>query len=275
MTSRYTLGTLTREIVLLLVALFWALPIYVIINVALTPKGRQGSPMVPPVNATLHNLVLGWDQGDLGPALLSSALVTVTSVILIVAAASLAAYPLARVTNRWSTVTFYTFMFGLLIPYQLVMIPLYQTMRDLSLLGTPWSLVLFYVGFQMPFSIFIYTQFLRKVPIDYEEAARLDGCSPLRAFIHVVFPMLRPVTTTVVILNGIFIWTDFFAPLLYVEGSPFQTAPVALYGFVNGLDLTYWPAVFSALIIISLPALIVYFFMQRTFMQGFATGLKG
>lgn len=275
MSLNYTFGTLIREIALLLAALIFAVPIFVMINVAFMPTGQQTSPIAFPPHPTFSNFLYVWNEGGLGQGLLSSAFITVVSIALIVAFASPAAYALARSGTKWSRLAFYGFLLGLLIPYQLIVIPIYQTMRDLSLLSTPYSLILFYVGLQMPFSVFIYTQFLRNLPKDYEEAARLDGCSAPRTFVHVVFPMLRPVTGTIIILNGIFIWSDFFTPLLFVEGSPYQTASVAVYSFINGQNLTNWPAVFSGLIMTATPVLVIYLFMQRRFIEGFASGLKG
>jgi raffinose/stachyose/melibiose transport system permease protein len=126
----------------------------------------------------------------------------------------------------------------------------------------------------MPFSVFLYTAFLRAMPRDYEEAAVLDGCSPFQAFWRVVFPLLRPVTGTVVILNAIFIWNDFLTPLLYLSGSSHQTIPVAIYTFV-GQYTSNWQLVFAGLVMGITPILLIYFAMQRHIIRGFTGGLKG
>jgi raffinose/stachyose/melibiose transport system permease protein len=148
------------------------------------------------------------------------------------------------------------------------------TMRDLGLLGTIWSLVLFYVGLQMPFTVFLYTAFLRSLPAEYEEAASIDGAGARQSFWSVVFPLLRPVTGTVVILDVIFIWNDFLTPLLYLSGSGQMTVPVTIYSFV-GQYVSQWNLVFAGLVISIAPILLVYFLLQRTVIQGFASGLKG
>jgi raffinose/stachyose/melibiose transport system permease protein len=126
----------------------------------------------------------------------------------------------------------------------------------------------------MPFSIFLYTGFLRALPIEYEEAAAIDGAGALGTFWRVVFPLLRPITGTVVILNVIVVWNDFLTPLLYLSGSGQQTVPVTLYSFV-GQYVSQWNLVFAGLVISIAPILIVYFVLQRTVIQGFASGLKG
>ena len=165
-------------------------------------------------------------------------------------------------------------MLGLLLPFQLAALPLYQTMRDLGLLGSPWALVLFYSGLQVPFTTFLYVGFFRALPRDFEDAALLDGCTPLRAFWYVVLPMLRPITMTALVLNAVFVWNDFFTPLLYLSGSAQQTMPVAIAGFA-GQYVSQWNLIFAALIISILPILALYFALQRRIINGFAGGLKG
>jgi raffinose/stachyose/melibiose transport system permease protein len=126
----------------------------------------------------------------------------------------------------------------------------------------------------MPFSIFLYTGFLRALPAEYEEAAAIDGAGPFATFRRVVFPLLRPITGTVAILNVLVVWNDFLTPLLYLSGSGQQTVPVTLYSFV-GQYVSQWNLVFAGLVISIAPILIIYFLLQRTVIQGFASGLKG
>jgi raffinose/stachyose/melibiose transport system permease protein len=272
--NRYTWKTGILEAVMIIVAIIFFIPIYVLVNLSVKEPNDQGGPLQLPTQFTLGNYGDAWTQGHLGNALTNSAAVTVCSVILIVIVSSLAAYPLARITKAWSKLAFFGFMIGLLLPFQLALIPLYTTMRDLHLLGTIWALVLFYVGLQTPFSIFLYTGFLRALPIEYEEAAALDGAGQLQTFWRVLFPLLRPITGTVAILNVITIWNDFLTPLLYLSGSGQQTVPVALFAFV-GQYVSQWNLVFAGLVISIAPILLAYFALQRTVIQGFASGLKG
>jgi raffinose/stachyose/melibiose transport system permease protein len=187
---------------------------------------------------------------------------------------SLAAYPLARVTAKWSRGMFLLIMLGLVLPFQLAALPLYQTMRDLGLLGSVWALILFYSGLQVPFTTFLYLGFLRALPRDFEDAAQIDGCTPLEVFRFVVFPMLKPITITALVLNAVGVWNDFFTPLLYLSGSAQQTMPVALSGFV-GQFVSDWNLIFAALVISIVPILVVYFALQRSIINGFAGGLRG
>lgn len=272
--KRYTWGTLGLETAMVAAALVIAFPVYVLVNLSLKSPSDTSSPLVPSSSPTLSNFSAAWRQGALGGAVLNSTIVTVVSIAVIIAVSALAAYPLARVARRWSRAVFLLIMLGLVLPFQLAMLPLYQTMRDLHLLGTVWGLVLFYSGLQVPFTTFLYTGFLRSMPRDFEEAALIDGCTPLRAFRHVVFPALKPITATAVVLNAVFIWNDFFTPLLYLSGSSQQTLPVAVAGFV-GQYVSQWNLIFAALIISIVPILAIYLALQRYIINGFAGGLKG
>lgn len=272
--NRYTWRTGIREAIMIAVGLVFAFPVYILVNLSLSPLSDSISPLAPARQITLANFSAAWHQGALGSALINSTIIAVCSIALIIATSAFAAYPLARLTSRLSRAVFYLIMVGLLLPFIIALIPLYKTMHDLGLLGTVFSLIILYTGLQFPFSVFLYTSFLRTVPLDYEEAAMLDGCGPVRAFVQIVFPMLRPVTGTVVVLNAILIWNDFLTPLLFLGGSTTQTLPVALYGFV-GQYTSDWPTIFAGVVISIIPVLAIYFALQRWFMRGFATGLKG
>jgi raffinose/stachyose/melibiose transport system permease protein len=272
--TRYRLRTLGLELVMIAAGLVIAFPLYVLVNLAVRAPSDTSSPIAPTTSPTFGNFTQAWEQGALGGALTNSVLVTVASVVIVLAVSALAAYPLARITSRWSRWTFLLVMLGLVLPFQLAALPLYQTMRDLGLLGTPWALVLFYSGLQVPFTTFLYTGFLRALPRDFEDAALIDGCTPLQGFRYVVLPMLKPVTVTALVLNAVAVWNDFFTPLLYLSGSGQQTMPVAIAGFV-GQYVSDWNLIFAALVISVVPVLIVYFALQRSIINGFAGGLKG
>ena len=271
---RYTWRTGLLEVGMVLAGLLFMVPVYLLVNIAIRPVSSPDSPLVPTTTPTLENFTTVWVSGDLGRAMLNSLAVTILSLVFIIAISALASYPLARISSWWSRGVYLLFMIGLLLPFQLGFIPLYQTLNSLNLLGTIWSLVLLYAGHQVPFTTFLYVSFLRALPQDYEAAALIDGCVPFQAFTRVVFPLLRPVTATVVILNVILIWNDFMSPLLYLGGSENQTIPVAIYGFVNEWE-TVWPVVFAGLIIGLLPVLAAFFALQGRIMQGFSLGTKG
>jgi raffinose/stachyose/melibiose transport system permease protein len=255
--------------------LIFLIPVYILINLAFKPADDLSAGLLPSSRPTLDNFIQAWTGSTLPQSIITSILVTGLASIFVLAFSTMAAYPLARSTSRWSNATFYVFLIGLLLPFQLGMIPLYIQMRDLGLLGTVWSLVFIYSGALMPFSIFLLTTFLRSsVPIEFEEAAHIDGCSHVRTFWHVVLPLLRPALGTVFILNGVGIWNDFFTPLIYLAGSGQSTIPLAIYSFV-GQYTSNWPLIFASLIISMIPILTLYLIFQRYIIRGFAGGLKG
>lgn len=272
--NRYTWRTGILEALMVIVGLLFAFPLYIMINISLRQTNDHTSPLAISPNMTLDNYTTAWGSAGLSGALVNSLIITAASVLLLVAGSAMAAYAIVRVTSRWSNLLFWTFLLGLLLPFQIAMVPLYFTMRDIGLLGNLGALVLFYAGGQMPFSIFLYSGFLRSMPIDYEEAAWIDGASPNRAFWQVVFPLLRPITGTVVILNAITIWNDLLTPLLYLSGSGNETVPVAIMSFVDQY-VTNWPMIFAGLVIGVAPILITFFILQKSVIKGFASGLKG
>jgi raffinose/stachyose/melibiose transport system permease protein len=269
------LGSVGRHSAAYFSAFIFIIPIYILINLSVREATDLSPAFIPTAQPTAQNFIDAWTLSDLGLAILNSAIVTTASSIVILVLATMAAYPLARSTSRLSTATFYLFLIGLLLPFQVATLPLYVQFRDLGLLGNLWGLVLFYVGTLMPFSVFLVTTFLRTgVATEYEEAARIDGASDTRVFRVIVMPLLTPVLGTLAILNGVSIWNDFFTPLLYLAGTNQATIPVALYDFV-GVYSTKWPLIFAGLIISMLPILVIFIIFQRYIIHGFAGGLKG
>jgi len=272
--NRYTWRTGILEVVMIATCAAFAIPFFVIVNVAFQDPFEPTSAMTPNLPPDFSSLFIAWNNGGLGAALLNSLMVTVVSSVIVIAVAAFASYYLARTMSGLSRGISIAFIAGLMLPLQLATLPLYVIVKNLGLIGSLWGLVLVYSALFLPFSIFLFTLFLRSIPLDYEESAQLDGCGPAAAFWHVVFPLLRPVTITVLILNGIGMYNDFFTPLLYLSGSGQQTVTVAITSFV-GVYVTQWPVVFSGMLLASLPALLAFIVAQKQIIGGFAGGLKG
>jgi raffinose/stachyose/melibiose transport system permease protein len=281
MTHRYTRSTLAREIALALLACVFVVPVYLLVVASLKSQDQiDASPLGLPRPPTATNYSQAWTQGagfggtSIPTALATSVLITTSSVIVLVILGSLAGYVLGRRTSRMSTTLYLFFVLGLIIPFQMTIVPLYRLLNLLGLVGSRSGMVVIYSGLLMPLSVFLYTGFVRAIPPDYEEAALVDGAPRLWIFARVVFPLLRPVTGTVAILGGVFIWNDFFTPLVFLGGTTHQTLPVAIYSFV-GRYLSQWGLIFAGVVIAITPVLLVYFAFQRYVIRGFATGLKG
>ncbi|HEY8482757.1 MAG TPA: carbohydrate ABC transporter permease [Spirillospora sp.] len=275
MNARYGLRTFGLELLMIAVAVAFLFPVYALITLSLKDQRQVAeSPLSPPTDPATENYTAAWSRAELGPALMNSTVITVVSVVALIAIGSFAAYFLSRRASRLSYGLYLLFLLGIVLPFQLGAIPLFKMVDAAGLLGTYQGMILFYTGIQLPFTIFLYTGFIRALPADYAHAALIDGAGHVKAFTHVVFPLLRPITGTVLILNAVFIWNDFFTPLLYLGGSTRETVPVKIFAFVgqyvsdNGL-------VFAGLVLASLPILAVFLALQRYVIKGFASGLKG
>jgi raffinose/stachyose/melibiose transport system permease protein len=271
---RYTWRTLIRELALFALAALWWIPLYFLVTIALKPDLEAlASPLSFPSQIELGNFGTAWTEGSLGRALANSVILTVGTVVLLVALGSLCAYTIARRAGAMSTTLYLLFVIGIILPFQLGLVPTYAALRELGLVGTYLGLILFYTGVWMPFSVFLYTGFARALPRDYEEAARVDGASQLRIFWRVVFPLLRPVTGTVAIFTGLIIWNDFFLALIFLSGTDNTPLPVAVYSFVAEFA-SRWNLVFAAVIVALLPALCFFVVAQRQLIRGFTGGIK-
>ena len=273
-------GFLAFRGVALLIVLFWSavvvIPLVVLLSVALkSPVELLNNPMGWPAQFVWSNFADAWNNAALGQALFNSVLITGASVFGLIVCGSLAAYPLARFGGRWSQRTYIYFVAGLIVPIQLGLFPLYKEMHDLQLINTYYGVILLYIAVNLPFVIFLYTGFIKTVPRELEEAAVLDGASPMRIFWLVVFPLLRPVTATVAITSALTTWNDFFIPLIFLQRDGMQTLPLAIYDFVGQFN-NNWSLIFASVIISSLPLIALFLILQRYFIKGIAAGaLKG
>jgi raffinose/stachyose/melibiose transport system permease protein len=271
---RYTRRTFLRELTLLLVAAIWWVPFYFLVIVALKPDVEAlQSPLTFPKEVDLGNFSTAWHDGALGRSLLNSLLITGGSVAALIAIGSICAYTIARRPGKMGTALYLLFVLGIILPFQLGLVPTYAVLRHLSLVGSYLGIILLYTGIWMPFSVFLYTGFVRALPKEYEEAARVDGASQLRTFRKVVFPLLRPVTGTVAIFTGLIIWNDFFLSLIFLNGTTKTPLPVAVYTFV-GAFASRWNLIFAAVIVSLAPVLIFFLVAQRQLIRGFTGGIK-
>ncbi|MEV8267344.1 carbohydrate ABC transporter permease [Microbacterium sp. NPDC076911] len=272
---RATFGSALLEILLLGIGIAFIFPVYVLFVMSFkTKQDIAVSAVSPPTSLYLDNYIEAWREAALAQALFNSAIVTSLSMVFLVALGSMAAYGLVRATGKWGDIGILFFLLGITIPLQLGMVPLYQTMRDLGLLQSYTSLIIFHTGSLLPITVFLYAGFIRAQDRSYEEAAYVDGASTMQTFTKIVFPLLRPVTGTVIVLNAIHVWNDFLTPLLYLGGTDKRTLPVAIFAF-KGEYATDWGIIFAGLAIAIIPIVIVFFVLQKYIIKGFSSGLKG
>ncbi len=272
-----TLTRYGRAVAAMALALLWCVPFYYLAVVSLKPTSEIFSnPVGFPEHIALGNYAEAWagTMGiTLGQAMLNSLIVTAGSVIVVIAIGSATAYVIARNGRRMGTLLYFFFVMGIILPHQLSVVPLYSVMRQIGLVGNHLGLIVLYSGLMTPMSVFLYSGFVRTLPADYEEAAEVDGASRWRIFRKVIFPLLAPVTGTVAVMVGMVVWNDFFIQLIFLSGSPAQTLPVAIYGFVGEFSAR-WNLVFAAVLVSIAPILTFYLFAQKQLIKGFTGGIK-
>lgn len=208
----------------------------------------------------------------------SSLLITVVSLVLLTLFSSMSAWVLVRNKTKWSNFIFMLFVSAMVIPFQVVMLPLLSTFRQTSeflgiqMLQSYKGIIFAYLGFGGSMSVFILHGFVKGIPYELEEAAWIDGCSPEGTFFRVIFPLLKPVQVKVLILNGIWIWNDYLLPslMLGLNGN-IKTLPVAVSSFV-GSYVKQWDLILSAALLAMIPIIILFLFAQKQIIQGMVDG---
>ncbi|HEY8346550.1 MAG TPA: carbohydrate ABC transporter permease [Symbiobacteriaceae bacterium] len=208
----------------------------------------------------------------------SSVIITVGSLTVIALFSAMAAWVLVRTKTRVSRWLFMLYVAAMVIPFQVVMLPLVSWMRiihevtGIPMLRTYHGLIFAYLGFGCSLSIFLYHGFIKGIPLELEQAAVVDGCSRAGVFFRIIFPILKPITVTVLVLNGIWIWNDFLLPLLMLgTGNRIQTIPLAINGFV-GSFVKQWELIMLALLLAILPVVVLYLFAQKYIIKGMVEG---
>jgi len=277
--SSPTSRLLTRVVIygfLAVLAVVFLYPVVLMVLTAFKPTPEIfRSPFGLPESWSLDTFRTVWERAKFGLYLRNSLLITGASALLLLVTAAPAAYALARYTFKLKPVLFLFFLAGIMIPIRLGILPLYLLMRDLGLLDTPFSLIFTYAASGMPMSVFLLSVFFRNLPRELEDAARIDGCNELQIFYRIMLPLVRPGLATVVIVNVVPWWNDFFFPLLFIQSDTWKTIPLGMQIFF-GQHLVNWSLVFSGMVLASLPLLIIYLIMSRQFIAGLTAGaVKG
>lgn len=202
---------------------------------------------------------------------MNSVIVSLTSVVMVVVFCSLAAYYIARFKFSWNNAIFFIFLLGMMIPIKLGIVPLFILMRDLGLINSLWSLIFMNIATGTPLTMLILTGFFKTMPIELEEAARMDGAGNLRVLWSVLLPLMRPALGTVVIVNFISAWNDFFFPLIFITEKAKMTIPVGMLSLF-GEHSADWGSLFAGLTLASLPMMILFFVASKQFMEGLTAG---
>ncbi|MFG6201820.1 carbohydrate ABC transporter permease [Nonomuraea sp. JJY05] len=255
-----------------LVALSIGIPLWLVLVTAAKSRGEALTPdlSLPTEWHLLENLRQVWGDGEVLQASLGSLLVVVPSVIGVLLFGSMAAWILARRATRLNAVLYALAISGIVLPPAVVTVVL--LLRQLGLAGSAVGMIGVYMGIYMSTVIFFVTGFVRTIPTSLEEAAQLDGASPMRVFWLVVLPLLRPVLATATILVCLYVWNDVFYAF-FVIGGRLDTLPLNLFRVASaGLYLNNWHLIFAYVILMSLPLVVVFAIAQRKIISGITSG---
>lgn len=264
-----------------LLAILFLSPLYIVftnsfktqkgifLNVVSLPFGKYFNP---------SNYKEAFIQLDFIHSFLNSLFITVVSTVIIIIFASMAAWMLVRTKSKFSTFLFFLFAGAMLIPFQSVMLPLIRLMGMLgravgkpNLFLSPFGLIFMYLGFGSSLSIILYHGFIKNIPMELEEAATIDGCNKFQIFWYIIFPLLKPITVTVSILNAMWIWNDFLLPQLVINKPEWHTIPLKMFYFF-GQYSKKWHLALAGLVIAMIPIIVFYFFAQKFIVKGVTEG---
>jgi raffinose/stachyose/melibiose transport system permease protein len=257
---------------LVCLAAVWAYPvIWTLTNSVKSTADLYSAPWNLPNPLHAENIAHAWVHGQLGQALLNSAYVTLGSVALILLLAIPAAFGFARLKLPLHTVLGLAILVPLMVPSEIVMVPLFVMFRSLGLLNTREGLISLEVATGVAFATVVLTTFFRSVPRDLEDAARIDGAHSLQVLRHIVIPLAAPGIAAVTVFESVFVWNDYFGPLILIQKPELFTLQLAIGNFSN-FYATDQVVLFAGLAIAMLPPLLVFAVLQRSFTEGLTVG---
>ena len=267
-----------QTILLTLLAIAFLSPIAIVLSNSF--KGQfyiSDAPFALPNKDTFvgfSNYLNGIAKIDFFSAFGYSLFITVASVLVILLFTSMTAWFLVRVRTRWTRAIYYSFVFSMIVPFQMVMFTMSKIANVLRL-ENPLGIVLIYLGFGAGLSVFLFAGFIRSIPLALEEAAEIDGCNPIQRYFYVILPILKPTAITVAVLNAMWIWNDYLLPLLVI-GSKYRTIPVAVQYLQGGYGSRDMGALMAMLVLAILPIILFYAVMQKYIIRGVIAGaVKG
>jgi len=276
-------GAIATEIVTAIIFLLFMFPfLLVIINSAKTSFEVTQYPLALPTRwgNLIDNIVNIWTSESVRypSSLLSSTIITAVSLVLINLFSAMAGWALVRTKTKTSSFIFFLFVASMVIPFQIVMFPLLSWFRTVTvatgvrLLRTYQGIILSYIGFGAPLSIFMFHGFIKSIPLELEEAATIDGCHRHQIFFKIIFPILKPIQATVLVLNGIWIWNDYLLPLLVLgKGNDVMTLPLAVSNFA-GAFVKQWDLILTAILMAMVPVILFFLLAQKYIVKGMVAG---
>ena len=224
----------------------------------------------------LENYIYALEAKGFFESLKYSLFITISSVLAICVCCSMCAWFITRVKGVLSSALYYLFVFSMVVPFQMVMFTLSKTADKLDF-NTPWNIWIIYLGFGAGLAVFMFTGFMKSIPLEIEEAAMIDGCNPLQTYFKIVMPMLKPTMVSVAILEAMWVWNDYLLPTLVLDIKEYQTIPMLIQtSFKGGYGRVEMGAMMACIMLTVIPIVIVYLLGQKHIVKGIASGaVKG
>ena len=223
----------------------------------------------------LANYINAIDSKGFLQSLLYSVFITVSSVAAILFFCAMCAWYIVRVNTWFTKLLYFLFAFSMVVPFQMVMFTLSQTADKLNL-NTPWNIWIIYLGFGAGLAVFMFTGFVKGVPVEIEEAAMIDGCNPLQTYFQIVFPMLKPTMVSVGILEAMWVWNDYLLPTLVLDIKKYKTIPMLIQYFRGSYGRVEMGPMMACIMLTVIPIIVIYILGQKHIIKGVAAGaVKG
>jgi raffinose/stachyose/melibiose transport system permease protein len=260
------------KVPILLALLLYILPLYVALTNAFKDyESIIKSPLSLPSPFLLDNFVRAIREADIFTLYRNSLVITSLSLAFILVLASTMSFVFARSNKRYVRILYIVVLAGMMIPVQNILIPSIKTLQVLNLLGTMPGLMFFYAGTYISIATFLYTEFMRTIPVSLEESASIDGASRFRIFVQIILPLLKSCSATIIIFLGMWIWNDFLPPMYILGAGSGRTITTGIYRAI-GTYTTDWSLVFACVILASAPIVVLYFILQKQFQSGLTAG---
>ena len=260
-------------------AVLWLYPIFLVAINAIKKKAFiTRNPFALPDDRSFFgftNFLNGIEKTNFWSSALNSTIITVGSVFVIVLCTSMCAWYITRVNDKFSNGIYTLCLFSMIVPFQMVMFTL-SKIANLLHLTNPIGIIIIYLGFGAGLAVFMFCGFVKSIPLEIEEAAMIDGCTPLQTFFQIVFPIMKPTTITVCILQAMWIWNDYLLPYLVLDLKKYKTIPIAVQYLKGGYGSVDWGTMMAVLVLAIIPVIIFYVACQKYIIEGVVAGaVKG
>ena len=269
----YTKTTAVVQVLMTMLAALFLAPLFIIVNYSFKTKKELyiNSPLSLPQSFQLDNYVKAIDKLNMGTTYINTFIYTAVSVFVLAMLCGITAWAIARCKHRFFKFCYIYFIVGILIPYQALFLPIYTIGFKMHLTNTRFGIIFMYVATGISFGVFLMNSFMSTVPVELEEAARIDGCSVFKTYFSIVLPLLKPAMATLIIMQAFQIWNDYLLASLYVSKKQLKTLTVAIQSLFSAQTSDYTTAM-AAIVLSVLPIAVLFMCLQKYFIKGMTVG---